>query len=525
MADVERALAALRDAADAAGDLLGPDAIEPVTRHLAAVERRHGYLGPAVLVALVGGTGSGKSSLLNALSGSDLVPTGVLRPTTQRPAAWVAETADESLWRLLDDTGIEERHGYGFAEHLAVVDLPDLDSVELAHRATVDALLPRADLIVWVLDPQKYNDRLVHDRIGARAAYADQSLFVLNHGDRLSPPERDALRRDLESTLRADGIARPTVLVTAAAPDLGDKLGIESLRRELDRRAQMKDAVLAKLAQDLRQVTDQLATVTGVDEHASHDAAAGTWDECRDAAAAEVADAAVDEATVERAVRAGAATAVATGSGPAGRVWHGLRRSVVGRALGLPQDTPTDERGLLLASEQTRQGATAATTLTRGLVDLSAELGGRAGPPAPSRRRAGTDRRRDRRCPPGRPCRGAAARGRVPTRLVGPGGAPADAADPDRAGRRRVVVGGPRRGLARVGAVAARHDRGRDRPRAARRPAAASQRAGGGTPDRARLPRGARQRGVDRSRGAAGRRGQRHPGGPARPARRAGPGT
>ena len=330
-------------------------------------------------MALVGGTGSGKSSLLNALAGTELVPTGVLRPTTQRPAAWVAETADDGLLRLLEDTGVEERHGYGFSEHLAVIDLPDLDSVELAHRATVDALLPRADLIVWVLDPQKYNDRLAHDRIAARAAYARESLFVLNQADRLTPSERDALRRDLESTLRADGLQVPTVLVTAAAPARGERIGIETLRRELDRRARAKDAVLAKLARDLAQVVDQLGRVTGVDEGAGADAIAGRWEASRDAAAEEVATAVVDEDAVDRGARAGVHTAVATGSGPAGRAWHTLRRSPVGRALGLPADAPADTRRLLLADESSRTRAGAATTLTRGLVDLSADLGGEPG--------------------------------------------------------------------------------------------------------------------------------------------------
>ena len=87
-----------------------------------------------------------------------------------------------------------------------MLDLPDLDSVERAHRRTVDGLLPRVDLVVWVLDPQKYNDLQVHGPVRGRRRWAAQLVFVLNQADRLASPIA-TLWADLVASLRDDGIA------------------------------------------------------------------------------------------------------------------------------------------------------------------------------------------------------------------------------------------------------------------------------------------------------------------------------
>ena len=47
---------------------------------------------------------------------------------------------------------------------VVLLDLPDHDSTEVAHHLEVDRIVKLADLLVWVLDPQKYADAAVHDR-------------------------------------------------------------------------------------------------------------------------------------------------------------------------------------------------------------------------------------------------------------------------------------------------------------------------------------------------------------------------
>lgn len=377
MADLTGAVAELDTTLVAARELVGPGPVAPLATELEAIRRRLAYLGDTVVVALAGGTGSGKSSLLNALAGEEVVRTGVLRPTTEQPLAWVPRGAEPELGRLLDDLAIDRRHAHDQGSGLAVVDLPDLDSVELTHRATVDALLPRIDLVLWVLDPQKYNDRAVHELIAARSGYRRQLLFALNQVDRLRPGDRDDVRADLLASLRRDGIAEPTVHLVAADPPDGDPVGVEELRRELRRRVADKRLVRDKLARDLAAVAEEVSQATGIAAAEVPDDLDARWEALRRTAAAEAAGSLVDELTVATARRSGARVAVAAGSGPAGRLWHAVRRSAPLRGLGAPQDAPTTHA--VLDRGPVGRLDPVVATLTRGVTELSASVGGATG--------------------------------------------------------------------------------------------------------------------------------------------------
>ena len=127
------------------------------------------------VVALAGATGSGKSSLFNALAGADVSQVGVRRPTTvARPPRWSGAT--DGAGALLDWLEVPRRHaarpsaGVRRPDGLVLLDLPDHDSVQLEHRLEVDRLVELVDLLVWVLDPQKYADAALHDRYLRAAA-------------------------------------------------------------------------------------------------------------------------------------------------------------------------------------------------------------------------------------------------------------------------------------------------------------------------------------------------------------------
>ena len=78
-----------------------------------------------------------------------------------------------------------------------------------AHRATVDQVLPRVDAVCWVLDPEKYNDRVLHeDYLRPLAHHADRAVFVVNRRDVIGDARQvAALTADLRRTLEADGIS------------------------------------------------------------------------------------------------------------------------------------------------------------------------------------------------------------------------------------------------------------------------------------------------------------------------------
>lgn len=222
------------------------------------------------VVALGGATGSGKSSTFNALVGLELASTGVRRPTTSWATActWGANGAGELLEWLgipprhqvvrdsMLDTGREARE----LEGLVLLDLPDHDSTEVSHHLEVERLVRLADLLVWVLDPQKYADAAIHDRfLRPMAAHKDVMLIVLNHIDEVAEDRRPSMVADLRRLLDADGLAGVTLVVTSAK----DGTGIDELRSAIVGRVKDKASTRARISTDIAQAAAEIAAVSG----------------------------------------------------------------------------------------------------------------------------------------------------------------------------------------------------------------------------------------------------------------------
>ena len=96
---------------------------------------------------------------------------------------------------------------------VVLLDLPDHDSTEVSHHLEVDRLVQLADLLVWVLDPQKYADAAIHDRyLAPYATHQDVMLVVLNQIDRVPEAGRESMVADVRrSGQRVDEIAERTV--------------------------------------------------------------------------------------------------------------------------------------------------------------------------------------------------------------------------------------------------------------------------------------------------------------------------
>jgi putative intracellular protease/amidase len=220
---------------------------------------RLSYPESVVVAALAGGTGSGKSSLLNAVAGEELALTGGIRPMTSKPLALVPSSSAGALSGYLDALGITERVEHHGPSWLCLLDLPDNDSVEVDHRHQVDALLPRVDVVVWVTDPEKYNDAsLHHGYIAPLAGHQGQFLFVLNQVDRLDEADARLVEEDFVSALGVDGITEPTVIITAAQPAAGPPMGIERLLASLEEVRAEREAVHAKSLTDLAVAASRL---------------------------------------------------------------------------------------------------------------------------------------------------------------------------------------------------------------------------------------------------------------------------
>jgi hypothetical protein len=249
----------LRQAIEAA-EQLGLDTQDARTADRLIGERR-GYPNDLYVLALAGGTGVGKSSLLNALAGAELSPPGPLRPTTRTPIAMLPIARLEEARALLEWLGgAEIRMAPGDGPAIAIVDLPDLDSIEPGHAARVDSVLPRVDSVLWVTDPEKYDDAMLHDAYLRRwmPRLARQAI-VINKSDRLATGDVQRVAADLRTRLALEGLPPIAVLSASAIRD------VEPVRTWLAEGASAKEIVNARLLRTAAEATRALASAAGVD--------------------------------------------------------------------------------------------------------------------------------------------------------------------------------------------------------------------------------------------------------------------
>ena len=224
------------------------------------------------VVAFAGSTGSGKSSLVNAVVGLPLAEVDVLRPTTSE--AFAVIRGDAGSGPLLDWLGVRRRHQLAHLDQgsgstpgtagdeggLVLLDLPDHDSVRTEHRLEAERLVDLVDLMVWVVDPQKYADAAVHERyLRGLGGHADVVLVVLNQVDRLTAAERDACHRDLARLLVEDGL--PGVPVLEVSARTGE--GVDALRAALDEAARRRVAAQQRLEADVIGVAGRIRPLCG----------------------------------------------------------------------------------------------------------------------------------------------------------------------------------------------------------------------------------------------------------------------
>lgn len=244
---------ALLDLADLAASrcegLVAPADRSDFARVAQRARRRVGSVGEVLAVAFAGGTGSGKSSLINAIVGDIVVRTGVVRPTTDRAVAVVPQETGARYSRFLEELDVGERIESDALTELILIDLPDLDSTTEGHKHVVESVLPSVDAVVWVFDPEKYSDATIHTEfLEELVAYEGQFVFVLNQSDRIVDSVPAAVE-DLSRLLHEDGFREPAVLSTIAD---GSNSSISDLAALLTERLDTKRSATVKVAIDLR---------------------------------------------------------------------------------------------------------------------------------------------------------------------------------------------------------------------------------------------------------------------------------
>jgi hypothetical protein len=404
-------LANLLEAADAA-DILGLGT-GPVRDAHADASRRLGFPSDAYVLALVGGTGVGKSSLLNALAGVTVSAASVRRPTTSEPIAWVPTREREGLAPLLDwleVRDVREHDASGLAS-VAILDLPDMDSVEAAHRDRVEAVLPKVDAVAWVTDLEKYHDAVLHDAfLRAWVPRLDRQVVVVNKADRLDGDDRGRVRRDLEADfarrlVSGHGTPVPVLMTSALRPAVdraspGDAAAgpsIDELRAWLADGAASKAVVRDRIRKTLVDFARGLAREAGMEpgDAVSPFLAPSARERAIEETTRNVLRV-VDLAGLEaHAVGATRARARARGTGPIGRVTS-LVYQASGRAT-----RAADPEGFLMRWRERGSLTPAVETLRRALSSPLAGAGpavrpALAGALEPGQLREGLERAVDR---------------------------------------------------------------------------------------------------------------------------------
>lgn len=248
-----------------------PAEAEGRTRAILTHAPRRLAAGAQTVAAIAGATGSGKSSLFNALTGTRLAEQGPRRPTT---SLTMAASFSATNPRLLDLLQVQRRHEVAppmeGMRDLILLDLPDHDSTATSHREEVDRLVSLVDQFIWVLDPQKYADAAIHKNyLRPLARHREVITVVLNQADKLTPEDLARCLEHIRVLLDDDGLHDVPILATSAVTGQG----IDDLRRRLATLATGKRAATSRLQADVAVAARELDAGMGRSStrHASDD--------------------------------------------------------------------------------------------------------------------------------------------------------------------------------------------------------------------------------------------------------------
>ena len=306
----ERSVTSLKDAISYGEGRVPETVLLDAAETLERLSQRRELSTEHTVIGFFGATGSGKSTLFNAIAGQNIALSAPTRPTTStvQAAIWEAEGSEE----LLDWLGIDKRV-YPQTQALAaegdategskatggvaapnavtepapglfnrirravggrgemrtrtggliLLDMPDFDSVTTTNRDLAARMMRYVDVLVWVVDPQKYADAVIHrDFMVPLAASGAQALCVLNQADKLAPAEVPAVLASLTRLLQAEG-TEAHLLSAPIAVSARTGEGVDVLRDLLAQVAAAKSLSLQRTDAQLHATASQLRTYAG----------------------------------------------------------------------------------------------------------------------------------------------------------------------------------------------------------------------------------------------------------------------
>lgn len=311
-----RSVASLKDAISYGEGRVPETVLLDAAETLERLSQRRELSTEHTVIGFFGATGSGKSTLFNAIAGQNIALSAPTRPTTStvQAAIWEAEGSEELLnWLGIDKRvypqtqalaaegeategneagGNNKPTGGAVAPNavtepapglfnrirravggrgemrtrtggLILLDMPDFDSVTTTNRDLAARMMRYVDVLVWVVDPQKYADAVIHrDFMVPLAASGAQALCVLNQADKLAPAEVPAVLASLTRLLQAEG-TEAHLLAAPIAVSARTGEGVDVLRDLLAQVAAAKSLSLQRTDAQLHATASQLRTYAG----------------------------------------------------------------------------------------------------------------------------------------------------------------------------------------------------------------------------------------------------------------------